>query len=74
MNQSMNPTLCIQRQNNNRQLQRPQNIANLQGVLNAGRQVPGHQNIPNFFIDTYTPAQQYSDLVGGSNPFVRMQN
>ncbi|RIB27160.1 hypothetical protein C2G38_2161361 [Gigaspora rosea] len=79
MNQSTNQTSCVQRQNNNRQLQGPhnlqgpQNTGNLQGALNAGRQAPGPQTIPNLFVDTYTPVQQYNDLVGGSNPFVRMQ-
>ncbi|KAF0497539.1 hypothetical protein F8M41_020668 [Gigaspora margarita] len=73
MNQSTNQNFAVQRQNNNLQLQGPQNTGNLQGVLNAGRQAPGPQNAPNLFIDTYTPVQQYNDLVGGSNPFVRMQ-
>ncbi|CAG8824138.1 25086_t:CDS:1, partial [Gigaspora rosea] len=53
MNQSTNQTSCVQRQNNNRQLQGPhnlqgpQNTGNLQGALNAGRQAPGPQTIPN---------------------------
>ncbi|CAG8810101.1 39986_t:CDS:1 [Gigaspora margarita] len=82
MSQSMNQTFAVQWQNTNRQLQGPQNTGNLQGALNAGnlqgalnagRQAPGPQTVPNLFIDTYTPVQQYNDLVGGSNPFVRMQ-
>ncbi|CAG8727993.1 42279_t:CDS:1 [Gigaspora margarita] len=83
MSESTNQTFTVQRQNNNRQLlgpqstgnlQGPQNSGNLQGALNAGRQAPGPQTVPNLFIDTYTPVQQYNDLVGGSNPFVKMQD
>ncbi|RIB27158.1 hypothetical protein C2G38_2161351 [Gigaspora rosea] len=55
----------VQRQNNNRQLPRPQN---------AGRQAPRPQNTPNLFTDTLTAVQQYNDLVEGSNPFIRTQD
>ncbi|KAF0332843.1 hypothetical protein F8M41_006340 [Gigaspora margarita] len=74
MNQSTNQTFGVQYQSTNRQLQRPQTTGNLQRALNTGRQAPGPQNTPTLFIDTYTSAQQYNDLVGGSDPFVRTQS
>ncbi|KAF0497540.1 hypothetical protein F8M41_020674 [Gigaspora margarita] len=74
MNQSTNQTFGVQHQSANRQLQRPQNTGNLQRALNTGRQAPGPQNTPNLFIDNYTSAQRYNDLVGGSDPFVRTQS
>ncbi|CAG8798944.1 29931_t:CDS:1, partial [Gigaspora margarita] len=64
MNQPTNQTFAVQRQNNNRQLRRPQNI---------GRQTPRPQNTSNLFTDTFTAVQQYNDLVEGSDPFVRTQ-
>ncbi|CAG8830765.1 6712_t:CDS:1, partial [Gigaspora margarita] len=64
MNQTTNQTFGVQRQNNNSQLQRPQNL---------GRQAAKPQNTPNLFTDTFTAVQQYNDLVEGSNPFIRTQ-
>ncbi|CAG8800259.1 12977_t:CDS:1 [Gigaspora margarita] len=66
-------TSNLQGLQNTGNLQGPQNPGNLQGALNTGRQARGPQTIPNLFIDTYTPVQQYNDLVGGSNPFIRAQ-
>ncbi|KAF0412526.1 hypothetical protein F8M41_007906 [Gigaspora margarita] len=64
MNQTTNQTFGVQRQNNNRHLQRPQNL---------GRQAARPQNTPNLFTDTFTAIQQNNDLVEGSNPFIRTQ-
>ncbi|CAG8809197.1 40486_t:CDS:2, partial [Gigaspora margarita] len=73
-NKPVNQTFVVQRQNNNHQLQRLQNTGSFQRALNTGRQAAGPQTIPNLFIDTYTPVQQYNDLIGGSNPFFITQD
>ncbi|CAG8839854.1 33276_t:CDS:1, partial [Gigaspora margarita] len=81
-NKPANHTFAVQRQSNNSQLQRLQNTSSLQRLqntsslqraLNTGRQAAG-QITQNLIIDTFTPVQQYNDLVGGSNPFFRTQD
>ncbi|KAF0412533.1 hypothetical protein F8M41_007913 [Gigaspora margarita] len=74
MNQSTKQTFGVQHQSTNRQLQRPQNTGNPSTSIKYWQTSSGPQNTPTLFIDTYTSAQRYNDLVGGSDPFVRTQS